>query len=374
MNWHAVKLALIVTAICLGQPARAQWSGTTDIWNTSNGKVGIGTGAAPSWHFQVEQANGAMCSAGANTFTWLFDKRRPSGSPSSTLNVWPNGSEFGLVVSDVVPANSCTSASSSAPATIGALMAVIESQDTTADAVGALGYGLSTANGATVFGANFIAYNAPGVSSRLVGAEIDVGPSSTGSASAGSGGLFINAFNGAIPGPAIQLGGVSSGTFQNGIIISHIASNGTGYAVESSSPAMDSAINVSTGTYNTAAIVAGNQSTNNWSIHSTGPNLFRSNPNADETIVVDTQNTGYNAQVIFRSGGTDKWYLRKNVSDELDIVNGSGSRVAVVYSGGDVHLPTAGKGLILKSPDGLTCARISINNTGNVISTVLTCP
>jgi hypothetical protein len=41
---------------------------------------------------------------------------------------------------------------------------------------------------------------------------------------------------------------------------------------------------------------------------------------------------------------------------------------------GDFRALGAGKGLILKSPNGATCARISIDNAGAVVSSVVTCP
>ena len=47
----------------------------------------------------------------------------------------------------------------------------------------------------------------------------------------------------------------------------------------------------------------------------------------------------------------------------------------VVSKTGDFQALAAGKGLILKSPDGNTCARLSIaNGTGALVSTVVTCP
>jgi hypothetical protein len=52
-------------------------------------------------------------------------------------------------------------------------------------------------------------------------------------------------------------------------------------------------------------------------------------------------------------------------------VDGSGN---VVTTAGDFQALGAGKGIILKSPDESTCARISLNNAGALVTTVVTCP
>jgi trimeric autotransporter adhesin len=41
---------------------------------------------------------------------------------------------------------------------------------------------------------------------------------------------------------------------------------------------------------------------------------------------------------------------------------------------GDVYASTAGSGVIVKSPDGTKCARIGIDNDGNLVATSVTCP
>ena len=43
-------------------------------------------------------------------------------------------------------------------------------------------------------------------------------------------------------------------------------------------------------------------------------------------------------------------------------------------AGGDMQTSDAGAGLIARSPDGTTCARIGIDNTGAIIATPVTCP
>jgi len=56
---------------------------------------------------------------------------------------------------------------------------------------------------------------------------------------------------------------------------------------------------------------------------------------------------------------------------EVFRVEGSGN---VVSTSGDFQALGAGKGIILKSPDGNTCARISLSNEGALVTTVVTCP
>ena len=41
---------------------------------------------------------------------------------------------------------------------------------------------------------------------------------------------------------------------------------------------------------------------------------------------------------------------------------------------GDVYVVTGGKGVILKSPDGTKCARLSLSNAGALVTTSMTCP
>lgn len=43
-------------------------------------------------------------------------------------------------------------------------------------------------------------------------------------------------------------------------------------------------------------------------------------------------------------------------------------------AGGDAYTSTAGKGLIVKSPNGTICKRIGIDDSGNIVGTTVTCP
>ena len=48
-------------------------------------------------------------------------------------------------------------------------------------------------------------------------------------------------------------------------------------------------------------------------------------------------------------------------------------KAAVEVRGGDTYVSDAGKGVIVKSPNGATCKRIGIDNSGNIVGTTVTC-
>lgn len=67
----------------------------------------------------------------------------------------------------------------------------------------------------------------------------------------------------------------------------------------------------------------------------------------------------------------------------VNIYNGNSGNVGIgtanpnaklQIAGGDVYISTAGQGLIVKSPDGLTCRRIGIDNSGALSLTPVACP
>jgi len=87
----------------------------------------------------------------------------------------------------------------------------------------------SRTNNTVTYGANIIA-NTPSSQTnvRLIGMEIDVEYGLGATSQAGSGGLFINAFNAAVTGPFMQIGSVSGGSFNNGLGIYGIYPNSAG--------------------------------------------------------------------------------------------------------------------------------------------------
>lgn len=139
------------------------------------------------------------------------------------------------------------------------LAGIVSTQTATPNVVGLWGGGNVNVNSGKAWGSNFLAWAEAGITTpKLVGCEIDVLPTAAQATSSDSGGLFINAFNRAITGPAIQIGGVSSGTFNNGILIDGLAATTASGLAPVGSASMDSLINTGSGTYNSAAIILSN--------------------------------------------------------------------------------------------------------------------
>ena len=80
-----------------------------------------------------------------------------------------------------------------------ALFGFANNNGSAADVVAVLGDSVARVSGGTVFGGNLIARTGAGVNAKLVGLEIDVEPAPGTLATAGSGGLFLNAYSSAIP-------------------------------------------------------------------------------------------------------------------------------------------------------------------------------
>ncbi|MBI4463637.1 MAG: hypothetical protein HY647_02935 [Acidobacteria bacterium] len=86
---------------------------------------------------------------------------------------------------------------------------------------------------------------------------------------------------------------------------------------------------------------------------------------------------GTETQLSFVIGARGKlsWGPGGSSSTDIDLLRfESGSVKGLQLVGGDLYILTSGKGIILKSPDGTKCARISLDNNGNLITTSLTCP
>src|ERR1700736_731477 len=109
----------------------------------------------------------------------------------------------------------------------------------TNDVVAMLGDALAKQNNGTVFGGNLIARNsAATTNTKLVGLELDIEPATGTTVATGSGGLFINAFNVSMPAPAILVGTLGGGSFNNGVIVNGISSTGSAFGVQSGSGLM----------------------------------------------------------------------------------------------------------------------------------------
>jgi hypothetical protein len=53
--------------------------------------------------------------------------------------------------------------------------------------------------------------------------------------------------------------------------------------------------------------------------------------------------------------------------------SGAGSNIAVQATSGSIQVQTAGEGIILKSPNG-TCYKVTVDNTGTLTTTAISCP
>jgi hypothetical protein len=181
---------------------------------------------------------------------WLWGTSADRTSAINEAGIWS-----GKVFSGVGVARSFDASTNSVSAALGpnaALFSLARAAGTNNDVVSVLGSSDATTNNSVVFGANFIARTESALTGvKLVGMEVDVEPASGVTPAAGSIGIPINVFNSAVPGPAIQVGTVGGGTFQNGIILDGIASTGTGLGPNGSA-AMDSLWNCGSGTYTTA--------------------------------------------------------------------------------------------------------------------------
>jgi hypothetical protein len=143
---------------------------------------------------------------------------------------------------------------------------------------------VARSNSSVVFGANIIARSTGLTGVKLVGAEIDVEPSAGDSGlAAGSGGLFINMFSKALPGPAMQTGGVGGGTFNNGIVLGGLAPNAAGVAISSTGSA-DSLINSTAGTFTTAAVLLGSGATKGVKWAGDGGSIYFDGTNRREVL------------------------------------------------------------------------------------------
>lgn len=164
----------------------------------------------------------------------------------------------GKVATDHGISATFTSADGQAGSPSNGLFVMANNDGSPGDVVAGMFDAVARADGAAVFGANIIARGTGKAGCKFVGLEIDVEPSASDSSiNSSSAGLYINIFNKAISGPAIQTGSVGGGTFANGFILGGLASTAAGLAIEASSSA-DSLVNTTAGTFSTVALLLGN--------------------------------------------------------------------------------------------------------------------
>lgn len=232
-----------------------------------------------------------------------------------------------------------------------------EAKNAVSNTVGMYGIAKASVNNAAVWGGNILATSAQaGLSgTKLVGLEIDLEPAAGSTPTSDSGGLFVNVFNEAVPAPAIQTGGISGGTFNNGIVLYNIADSGTGLAA-GGGETMASLVNCAAGTMSEACVVAGN----------TQPVKFSGTAGAHAYIYNDASNylriiPGSAGKTVFRNNSdTDDG---ETTARTYYANNGSVSTfVASTASNGIVGTATA-HGLLLETNG---TARINVKSSGIV--------
>lgn len=204
-----------------------------------------------------------------------------------------------------------------------------------ADVAAGIDVAVAKTSNSTVFGRNVIVGNATGsTNTKLVGMEIDVQPTSGTTVNSGTGALYINAFNLAGLGPALQVGGVGGGSFTNGIVLGGGVS-GAGFS-GASGASMASLINTGGATYSAAAIVLSN-----------GHKLRMSGTSASHAY---SYNDGSdNRREVLGSGG----YIWRNNADTVSLVS--------IDSGGNLNLEAGGElrsaGTAVVDTNRLICLR-----------------
>jgi len=303
------------------------------------------TGTQPTGGVRIYDLARAIPIAGSKMKIEKLWERADTRKLEDIAGIWPGqvGTFFG--VSREFDASYVTGTASPA----NAMFTYAANVGSNADVVASMSVAFSWANNKTVFGANIIAGSAPGVTgAKLVGAEIDIEPSIAGAPAAGSGGLYINTFNLAVPGPAIQIGYVSGGTFNNGIIIDGVA--GAGVAGNSGA-IMQSLINSAPASYTQDAIILGNQ-------HKV---RFNSSGGSPVSVGCDTGNnltiTGAGALITARSSTSEGTPL-------VSVRDGSGVEAVSIYVARGSPPNAAGSALKING-QSVTSRSISAGGTIN---------
>ncbi|ASE38423.2 hypothetical protein [Brevundimonas vesicularis] len=126
------------------------------------------------------------------------------------------------------------------------------------DGVAVMGIVNARQSGDVGFGANFIASNKPGANGcKLVGLEGDVQGTPGTTPGAGCAGAYFNVFNWNIAGAGIQFG-AHGGSWGNVIKLGGTNANGAGLSFNGDYEVADTALNLTVGTFTTAAVLFGN--------------------------------------------------------------------------------------------------------------------
>lgn len=187
--------------------------------------------------------------------------------------------------------------------------------------------------GALCYGANISAYGLAGaITPKLFGLEIDLAFGAGNSVGAGSGALFINTFNVAKTGPAIQINGVSSGTFTNGVMIGGVASDGTMLGNLGAGTA-NSFLNTSNGNYTTAAIIIANNNGTGYTLGSNNQVIDFAPASGNATVAAMNASNNF----ILQNGGASNYFITTTSGSQYF---GTTTPLANAATAGFVFLPS----------------------------------
>lgn len=219
----------------------------------TRGAALIGTADGNKVQDVVWRVGRATAIAGSKmSIRWLRDN---AAFPlEDDAGIWP-----GKVATDHGISATFNAADGQAGSPCNGLFVLANNNGSPGDVVAGLFDAVARSNNVTVFGANIIARGQAAHSNvKYVGLEVDVVPNAGDtSINSASGGFYLNVFNKPISGAAIQTGGISGGSFGNGLVLGGIASTGAGVLLEASAQA-NSLVNTTVGTFNGVAVTLGN--------------------------------------------------------------------------------------------------------------------
>jgi hypothetical protein len=219
----------------------------SDFTTVSNAINGIGNGAVSLANVSV--TGGIINNVGVSSSTgtlslgnqtavkggvmrqdWLIE----SGANASKNEggIWPSGSVYAYFTAAQTFTTSNSAQDGESPNIAGLFVAYANGTDK--DVVGCIPMAVALSTGVSVFGANPIARSNSGIgNAKHVGLEVDTEVASGVTAAAGSAGIYVNSFNYDGCGSAFQTGGISGGTFSNGVVINGINSQGAAFTDQS---------------------------------------------------------------------------------------------------------------------------------------------
>ena len=317
---------------------------------TLGGTLAIANGGTGVTNTSVSVAGNSTPTAGSSASV-AYKWEQGSYTTESLGGLWTTNTYLNWAFTKEFNSSNTTSAANSPAA---ALTAFANNNGSTADVVGFLSIAEARTNSSIVFGANVIATSAASLTTpKLIGLEIDVEPASGVTPASGSAGLYINVFNSTVPGPAIQVGSVSSGSFNNGIVMnSGVASAGSA-VLAGSSLSCTSFINTQNGTFSNTAIIFGTGTSQGIAFGTGGGGV-------SPYVYGDSGNN-----LIFQQGNSSSFIVKdKTGVTNLFVVDGSGNAAVGTYTG-------SYKFEVSGSVNSYLGARIYNSNTGTSAVTYL---